>query len=618
MNQEYISSAPYWKKHRIYKILLILFPIILYGMTINFEYVLDDELFITNHPTVQKGISGIPNLFTEKSLDYIDQSNGQQPYRPITTSSYAIEKTLFNNHHSAAHIFNVFILIGIGFTLFHLFSLWFTGIHISILFSVILLFMAHPIHTEVVANVKSRDELLTMLFGILSLFFFWKHHVKSQNKQHLYSALILFFMACLSKENGITWLGIYPLSLYFFNQDTIIASIKKSIVFIIPAALFITIWSLINKGNIEVVDLDPINNILFQSLSFQEVIATKTLLIGKYLELLVFPITLSWDYSFNQIPIVNFSSIVALFSGVLILGLLLLAIKGFTQRKMYSFWILFFMILFSASSNIFIKIGATMAERFIFIPSLAFCFLVVWGLINVLKISLSTFQGNHKNIFIGLIGTLLLLYSFKTIKRNSVWENNLILSESGIHSAPNSARTHFSFAVHSKNAAFKERNSRKQRTHFENAESNFKRSIKIYPEYINALYNLGVFYFETGRPELAFKTYSDLIKIKPDHVNSLNNMGTILFNLKQYDNAIIYLNKVLEINPNHSDALVNIGAISHNTGNPTKAIAYYKKALENAPLNTVALKNIVIAYNQLNQPQEALAYQNKLNNIQNK
>jgi TolA-binding protein len=618
MNQNNIPASTYWKKHRVFKILLIIFPLILYGMTFSFEYVLDDELYITHHPTVQKGISGIPEIFMEKSLSYMDQNGGQQPYRPITLTSYAIEKTLFDSHSIAAHITNVFIFIAIGFGLFHLLLLWFPQIHISILFSVILLFIAHPIHTEVIANIKSRDELLTMLFGILSLIFFWKYHSESNQKKHLISSLILFLMACLSKENGITWLGIFPLSLYFFKKESFLNSIKKSIVLIIPTVLFLVLWGTINKGNVTVIDLDPINNILFQSVSFQEILATKVLLIGTYLKLLLFPITLSWDYSFNQIPIVDFSAIYSILSGVTILSLIVFAFKGFTHRKVYSFWILFFIILFSASSNLIIKIGATMAERFIFIPSLAFCFLLAWGLIQMLNITPTSFQGNRKNIFIGVISIILLLYSFKTIKRNRVWKNNLTLSESGVISSPNSARTHFSFAVHSKYAAYKEHNTRKQRIHFQNAESNFKKSIEIYPEYINARYNLGVFYFETGQSDLAFKAYSDLIEFSPTHINSLNNMGTILFNSKNYDEAQIYLNKVLKMDPNHSDALINMGAIAHNTGNLANAIDYYEKSLQQTPLNTIALKNIIIAYGQLGDSEKRAYYQNILNEIQPK
>ena len=586
-------------------------------MTVNFEYVLDDELFITHHPEVQKGFSGIFPIFTEKSLAYMEQSEGQQPYRPITLSSYAIENALFNNNSGSAHFINILIFIAIGFALFHLFILWFPQIHIRIWFTGILLFIAHPIHTEVIANVKSRDELLTLLFGIVSLIYFWKYH-QTHHKKHLFGSLLLFLLACLSKENGITWLGVFPLSLYFFKKDSFLISLKKSVSVLIPAFVFLGLWGTINQGSISVVDLDPINNILFQSLTLSETLATKFSLIGHYFKVLLFPITLSWDYSFNQIPVVGFDSIFAILSGVLILGLLFLAFKGFKKRKLYAFWILFFILLFSVSSNLFIEIGATMAERFIFIPSLAFCFLLPWGLVSLLRISPTTLQGNGKNIFIGSISVLLLLYSIKTITRNSVWENNLTLSESGIISAPNSSRTHLNFAIHSKNAAYAERNVRRQRNHFENAEFSFKRSIEIYPNNIDARYNLGVFYFETGRSDLAYQTYMELIKRVPKHVNSLNNIGNILFNANKYEDALVYLNQVLAIKPDHPDALINVGAIAHNTGDLTKAVTYYEKSLTHNPSNTTALKNIIIAYNQLGESEKIVKYQTVLDQISKK
>lgn len=148
------------------RVIMAITVLLLYGKTVKYEYVLDDDLYITNHPIVQKGIAGVAAIFSQRSLDYISTAGGQQPYRPMTLFSFSIEKTLFDSAPQMAHLVNVLLLLILGLGIFQLLIHWFPKVHKEILFAVVMLFIAHPIHTEVVANVKSRDELLAMVFGI--------------------------------------------------------------------------------------------------------------------------------------------------------------------------------------------------------------------------------------------------------------------------------------------------------------------------------------------------------------------------------------------------------------------------------------------------------------------
>ncbi len=596
---------------KIMRIIIILVTLFLYGKTVKFEYVLDDSLFITSHPVVQKGVSGIATIFSERSLDYISSEGGQQPYRPLTLVTFAIEKTLFDNNPAFAHFVNVVLLLLLSLGIFELLMAWFPKIHKHILFIVVLLFIAHPIHTEVIANVKSRDELLNMLFGIYSLLFFWKYNSQS-NKRDLAVSVIFFMLALLSKESAVTWLAIYPLSLFFFKDETVLKSVKKSVVFIVPALLFIMVWFLVNKSAGPEETNDIINNVLFGASSLQESIATKIFILGNYLWLLLIPATLSWDYSFNQVPLVEFNSIPVWATLVVFGGLIYWTIRNFKSKKMEVFWILFFASTLSLSSNLVIEIGATMAERFLFIPSLAFVFALAWGLLKLFKVDLSTFTGIHKTKYLLVIILVFGLYSAKTMRRINVWENDFTLAESGVLTAPNSARTHFTLAVHAQNKAKLEPNARKQRSLFELSESSYKRSLEIYPAYAEARYNLGVMYFETGRAALALQEYKTNITYKPNHENSLNNIGIIYFNESNYNEAGLYFEKVIAINPSHPDAIGNLGAIAHNQGDLEKAIFYYEKSIFVDPTNQLIVGNMIKACNQIGDVEKANKYQRLL------
>jgi hypothetical protein len=76
------------------RIVLIVVVLILYGNSINYDFTIDDNIFYTKHTSVQKGISGIGEIFTHGSLEKYNGMQGVQPYRPVTLTSFAIQKQL--------------------------------------------------------------------------------------------------------------------------------------------------------------------------------------------------------------------------------------------------------------------------------------------------------------------------------------------------------------------------------------------------------------------------------------------------------------------------------------------------------------------------------------------
>ena len=88
----------------------------------------------------------------------------------------------------------------------------------SIPFVTALLFAAHPIHTEVAANVKSADEVMCMIGAIMSLYFSIKYIDEEKIRFLIYSFLLMLF-GVFSKENAITFIAIVPLTIYFFRKQ---------------------------------------------------------------------------------------------------------------------------------------------------------------------------------------------------------------------------------------------------------------------------------------------------------------------------------------------------------------------------------------------------------------
>ena len=149
------------------------FSFLLYANTLNHEYTIDDLIVVTSNEMTQQGVGAIPDIFKHS---YMFGYNGREDesYRPLTLATFAIEKTVFDSKPAASHFIQV-ILYGLCIlVIFRYLQNLFGQEKNKLVIAICLLFMMHPIHTEVVANVKSRDEILSALFLFSSLLLYSK------------------------------------------------------------------------------------------------------------------------------------------------------------------------------------------------------------------------------------------------------------------------------------------------------------------------------------------------------------------------------------------------------------------------------------------------------------
>jgi len=153
---------------RFYPLIVFLFALLLYANTIPNDYNLDDELVTINHRTTSKGFAGIKEIFT--SYYYEDEMGYKYDYRPITHLSFAIEHQFFGESPQISHAVNVILYAILSLLIFFLVNRLAPDKSPLLGFIVALIFVAHPIHTEVVASIKNRDEILSLLFGLASFY----------------------------------------------------------------------------------------------------------------------------------------------------------------------------------------------------------------------------------------------------------------------------------------------------------------------------------------------------------------------------------------------------------------------------------------------------------------
>ncbi|MBK9734704.1 MAG: hypothetical protein IPO92_06960 [Saprospiraceae bacterium] len=210
--------------------------VLIYAGTIGFDFVLDDEIMTYGNKFVNKGIAGIGDIFTHGTLFGFNGMNDQS-YRPLMLANFALEKTFFGGTSGSYHFFNVFYF-ALASGVFYLFMKRALGAGSLIPLATALLFVLHPIHTEVVANIKSRDEILGFLFVALSLLYVLKYAQDGNKTKDLVISLFCYLAATLAKETGLAMLGLLPITLWFFTDLKFgrIASITA--IYLAPVVLY--------------------------------------------------------------------------------------------------------------------------------------------------------------------------------------------------------------------------------------------------------------------------------------------------------------------------------------------------------------------------------------------
>ncbi|MFQ5334547.1 MAG: hypothetical protein ACE5DN_00570, partial [Flavobacteriales bacterium] len=504
-------------KKRVSRYMYIPFALalLLYANTIGNDYVLDDALAVLQNEHVQKGLSALPEIFTSNFLDGVGHFNDGL-YRPLVVCTYALEHQLAGNSPVLSHAVNILLYALCGLLLFLLLRAIFRDRTEFFSLAICLLFIAHPIHTEAVANIKGRDEILAFLSFTLSAFFLFRY-IDRDKLQGLLLSLLFFIFALLSKESAFTLALILPLMPWFF-RDVGIRKVLGVFASFFAIALLMWLWrshvihSMPNPVDSGIVS--ALNNSLLSTDSFSDRLATGLYMQVMYIGKMIFPHPLLHDYSYNQIPTIHLGSVPAIFS-VFILGCIAFAvIKGFGKKRLFAFGMLFFFITLAATSNLFVFIGATFAERFLFTPALGFSIAIIALFPGLMKARATTLQGviSANKLFSSLMMVLLVGYAVLTIDRNTDWKDNYRLFAADMPYLRHSARAHYNYGTALFESAAEMKDGDEKKRIARRAASELSKAVAIYPAYYDALNNLGNSYRSANMPDSAITVLKQLIE----------------------------------------------------------------------------------------------------------
>ena len=568
------------------KILLIVLAVVAFVVNIRvigYEYTLDDPFFTKDNPNVSKGLSAIGEFFTHAAY-YGVFKHHDASYRPLMLTSFAAEKDMFGFDPHTGHLINLILFTVQIVVLFLLLLKMFKGISEYVPFFITLLFALHPMHTEVVASVKSRDEVMGLLFSALALLQTMKYTDDGKAKNMILSA-VLFFCALMSKETPIALVLIAPVTVYFFRKDIpLVKAARFAIPYAAVAAGYMVMRALFIESDGEKVRILVNNNALMAATNYAEKLATTLFIQLKYLIILVFPHPLSYDYSFNQIPIIGFSDPKALAAVAVIIALAVYAVKNFTKRDVFAYCILFYAFSVVITSNLLVDIGATMAERFIYTGSLAFCIALVVLLSKLLKVDTVNMSfATARPLFI-VVTVISVLYGAKTVARNEAWSSNLELYKTGLETAPNSWRAQYLMGVEYTRMISKEPDALLKRDLYKNANECLNRSLAILPNNSDVYLIKGYADEFGGQIDSAIVSYTNTIRLDSFNTQALVNLGGVFLRTNRLDESIKTLSRVISYDPNNADALANLGASYGNKGMFNESAQFYQRSLKARPV----------------------------------
>lgn len=585
--------------------------LLVYGNTLRNGYVLDDVAVVTRNSYVQQGVAGIPKLLHTPYLrgfkmPATDTAASNDLYRPLPLVTFAVEKSLFDSSAAVSHLVNVLVYAACVCLLFVFLRRLLGEERTMVAFVAALMFAVHPVHTEVVANVKSRDELLCFLFAFGSLVAYCRY--AADGKVWLLAAgAILYFLSLLSKETSVSFVAIVPLVFFLYLNEDRKRSISITVSTVVACIVFLLLrHTVLSAYNADHNHIDFIDNPLVGAPGASQ-FATAVLVMGKYLKLLVVPYPLISDYTFNTIPLAGFGNVWVLLAIAAYVAMLAIAIYRSVKYKKdaIAFGLWFFLLTIALFSNLFVLVGSIMAERFLFFPSVGFC-LVAAVLIGKLK-------GRETSLFsriATIVAVISLVFAEMTIQRNSEWKDNITLFTTDLEKAPENARLWYSLGY--EKAGIADEDKPHAADLMSEGIADIQHSLSIYPGYANAHYTLSNLFIKVQQFDSALVHAKAAAKLSPADATIISGLGYAYFVKGQYQQSIQMARQALVYDPRNAAIWNNIAICYLQLQRYDSSIIASREALALNSKNILSLQNIIQVYTKLSQPDSVSKYQLQL------
>lgn len=548
---------------------LMLFSLLLYANSLDNDFVYDDVRLIRDNPILNH-VWNLKSFFTQSYWAGISEYSGL--YRPLTLWSFALDRALFGAGPMPVHAMNI-LLNGLLTAVLYLFCRQVFQTRTAALFCT-LLFAAHPVHTEVVANGAGRAELGAGLFLLLALL------------AHLYAAVLpstapgnrrwitfslaafCYLLALLFKESAVLFPALALLLSLLWHKNPLNSLQHNWRAYV----LYTGVLAVVLAWRFSIIGMQPPKPPeLLAGTSWLLQRAHGCATFFQYLWQLCFPLELCADYRDYRHPIAN-RSFTPLTAAALLLWPLLIATAVWLHRRgerRILVWSAWFLLALLPAGNLILTIGTPRADRILFLPSL--------GFVAILTILILRTARCYPRLPRILFAALLLGYAIRTLARNRDWRTNRSLWLATVRANPGCAMAWRNLAdLYMKNKQNNE------------ARRLLKKAIKLrenagffYPE---SHIHLGHLYRADGKNKQAAREYRLVLQHQPDNVIARISLGQLLYLSPQtLTESIKILRQTTQIQPTSPHAWANLAEALYRAKNFSAALSACNRALKLAP-----------------------------------
>lgn len=534
-------------------VFLLLLAAISYIPALGNGFAFDDTIHVVDNPSI-RSLSGALGGFVSPLFP-------GNLYRPLFSLSLAVtyyfvglEPFLYHLTNNLLHCLNVILL----------FLVMAPIVGRRVAFVSMCIFSVHPLHTEAVANVTGRSELLAHTFGLGFLLMLQRSIVSESRWSSIsttVSLAVLLLGALLTKESALVYVALGVLVSIFAPKQS--AQLRKQIrlggtVSLVLLSYFLLRWIALGDrflGGSEIVFLDnPL-----QVLSWYGRIISAISLLGRYLTMIAAPVYLSADYSFNAlVPLSVEPTVTGVIFVAISLGYFVVAVSSFRKGKVEGFLLLWFFSSFAITSNVLIPIGTIFGERLAYLPSAGFiCYLVrlaeLW---------------RPKGWY---YGALCAGFWVITFLHASVWHSNESLFLYQLRFSGGSAKTLSNLAAVLQ----------KKGRHAE-ARELFKQAALILPSFDRPRLALARMYIAEGAIPEAEGELNGFLGLRPGNTDALTLLGMLRFNQGRHQEARELFEQVLQVAPSNLQARVGIFGLAVLEKDTPLALKYQRELSSDA------------------------------------
>ncbi len=366
-------------------------------------------------------------------------------YRPLTTLSYLFNYAILGNgnHPAGYHWVNFFLHAANVFLVFALVLRLMTGRvrALPAAFCVAMLWAVHPLLTESVTNIIGRADLLGG-FAVLSGFLLYLRSTETTGWRHVASLAglaVTTAVGVFSKESAVVLPAVIVLYELAYGKQwrRMLPGILATLV---PIGLMLWQRAAVLSSSLpaEYPFLD--NPIAGAGFWVGRLTAVKVL--ARYLWLAFWPMTLSADYSYSQIPLIH-GSLEEWICWLFVAGAVGLMVILWHRSRLAFFLAAFAFLNLLPASNLLFPIGTIMAERLMYLPLV--------GLLAAVVIAMDDVTARFRlsgTVFAISIAVIAGVLAVRTWVRNRDWTDDMTMAMAGVQTSPHSYKFHRLLAAH--------------------------------------------------------------------------------------------------------------------------------------------------------------------------